>query len=119
MAPGDESSTLEILPATGLRSARPHAPRFPLLYQLMRGACTPVLRRLFGLEIAGLERVPIEGPFILAANHHNYLDGVVLMGRGRAAPHQLPRHAAGVPRESPAPVLPSTHRIDPRQPRPA
>jgi 1-acyl-sn-glycerol-3-phosphate acyltransferase len=86
MAPGDESSTLEIMPAAGLRPARPRAPHFPLLYQLMRGACGPVLRRLFGLEIAGLERVPTQGPFILAANHHNYLDGVVL---GVAVPRPI------------------------------
>src|SRR5215831_3491100 len=106
MAPGDESSTLEIMPAAGLRSARPRAPRFPLLYQLMRGACAPVLRRLFGLEISGLERVPTDGPFILAANHHNYLDGVVL---GVAVPRPIsflvmPRvfHAS--------PLHPSFHR---------
>ena len=106
MAPGDESSTLEIMPAAGLRSAQPRAPRFPLLYHLMRGACAPVLRRLFGLEISGLERVPTDGPFILAANHHNYLDGVVL---GVAVPRPIsflvmPRvfHAS--------PLHPSFHR---------
>ena len=86
MAPGDESSTLEILPAAGLRAPRPRAPRFPPLYQLIRGGCAPVLRSLFGLEVSGLERVPVEGPFILAANHHNYLDGVVL---GVAVPRPI------------------------------
>jgi 1-acyl-sn-glycerol-3-phosphate acyltransferase len=78
MAPGDESSTLEILPAAGLRAARPRAPRFPPLYQLIRSACAPILRGRFDLEVSGLDRLPSEGPFILAANHHNYLDGVVL-----------------------------------------
>jgi 1-acyl-sn-glycerol-3-phosphate acyltransferase len=86
MAPGDESRTLEILPAAGLRAARPRAPRFPLLYQLIRGGCAPLLRSLFGLEVSGLERLPAEGPFILAANHHNYLDGVVL---GVAVPRPI------------------------------
>ena len=86
MAPGDESSTLEILPAAGLRAARPRAPRFPPLYQLIRKACAPLLRSRFGLEISGLEGVPAEGPFILAANHHNYLDGVVL---GVAVPRPI------------------------------
>ena len=86
MAPGDESSTLEILPAAGLCAARPSAPRFPLLYQLIRGGCAPLLRSLFGLEVSGLDRLPAEGPFILAANHHNYLDGVVL---GVAVPRPI------------------------------
>jgi len=106
MAPGDESSTLEIMPAAGLRAARPRAPRFPLLYQLIRGSCAPLLRSLFGLEVSGLDRLPAEGPFILAANHHNYLDGVVL---GVAVPRPIsflvmPRvfHAS--------PLHPSFHR---------
>jgi hypothetical protein len=112
MAPGDESSTLEILPAAGLRAARPRAPRFPPLYQLIRKACAPLLRSRFGLEISGLEGVPAEGPFILAANHHNYLDGVVL---GVAVPRPIsflvmPR----VFRASPLhPALPSAHRLHP------
>jgi 1-acyl-sn-glycerol-3-phosphate acyltransferase len=79
MAPGDETSTLEILPAvSGVPAARARAPHFPLLYQVLRGGCAPVLRSVFGLEVSGLERLPASGPFILAANHHNYLDGVVL-----------------------------------------
>ena len=79
MAPGDESSTLGILPeVAGLPAARPSAPRFPALYQILRGGCAPILRSMFGLEVTGLERLPAEGPFILAANHHNYLDAVVL-----------------------------------------
>ena len=86
MAPGDESSTLEILPAAELCAARLRSPRFPLLYQLIRGGCAPLLRRLFGLEVSGLEHVPADGPFILAANHHNYLDGVVL---GVAVPRPI------------------------------
>jgi 1-acyl-sn-glycerol-3-phosphate acyltransferase len=106
MAPGDESSTLEILPAAGLRAARSRAPRFPLLYQLIRSGCAPLLRSLFRLEVSGLDRLPVEGPFILAANHHNYLDGVVL---GVAVPRPIsflvmPRvfHAS--------PLHPSFHR---------
>ena len=79
MGPGDESSTLGILPAvSGAPASRPRARRFPLLYQVLRVGCAPMLRGIFGLEVSGLERLPAEGPFILAANHHNYLDGVVL-----------------------------------------
>jgi len=87
MAPGDESSTLEILPAVAApAAAEPRGPRYPVLYQWLRGGCAPMLRSVFDLEISGLERLPADGPFILAANHHNYLDAVVL---GVAVPRPI------------------------------
>src|SRR5439155_22274658 len=55
-----------------------HDGRFPPLYQLVRSTCALALRRLFGLDVSGLEGLPDKEPFILAANHHNYLDGIVL-----------------------------------------
>jgi len=107
MAPGDESSTLGILPgAAGLPAALPGAPRFPPLYRLLRGACAPMLRSMFGLEVTGLEHVPAEGPFILAANHHNYLDAVVL---GVTMPRHI--HFLVMPRVYHAsPLHPPLHR---------
>jgi 1-acyl-sn-glycerol-3-phosphate acyltransferase len=36
------------------------------------------LERWFDLRVDGLEHLPAAGPYIVAANHHNYLDGVVL-----------------------------------------
>jgi 1-acyl-sn-glycerol-3-phosphate acyltransferase len=36
--------------------------------------------------VSGLEGLPDKGPFILAANHHNYLDGIVL---GVAVPRPI------------------------------
>jgi 1-acyl-sn-glycerol-3-phosphate acyltransferase len=54
------------------------AERFPPLYRLLRAACAPLLRSLWGMRVHGLEHVPGSGPVILAANHHNYLDGVLL-----------------------------------------
>src|SRR3972149_5653351 len=51
---------------------------FPLLYRILRNACRPILDRAFSLSVEGAEHLPAGGPFILAANHHNYLDGVVL-----------------------------------------
>ena len=104
MAPEDDSSTLGVLSApselTDFRvreghlrpplldrerpgRARAHDGRFPPLYQLVRSTCALALRRLFGLDVSGLEGLPDKEPFILAANHHNYLDGIVL---GVAAP---------------------------------
>lgn len=86
MAPSEESSVLSVLARP---AARP-APRladvpFPFLYRVCRGLCRPALRRWFDLAVHGLERLP-SGPFILAANHHNYLDGVVL---GVAVPRPI------------------------------
>ena len=107
MAPGDESSTLGILPgAAGLPAAQPGASRFPPVYRFLRGACAPMLRSMFGLEVTGLEHVPTEGPFILASNHHNYLDAVVL---GVAVPR--PIHFLVMPRVFHAsPLHPPFHR---------
>ena len=117
MAPEDDSRTLGVLPAPSplpdfrVRDGRvpqghPRPGRFPPLYQLLRASCAPALRRLFGLDVSGLDRLPEKEPFILAANHHNYLDGIVL---GVAVPRPIsflvmPRvyHAS--------PLHPSFHR---------
>ena len=50
----------------------------PRLYETLRGPVRAVLDRFFGLTVEGREHLPEHGPFIVAANHHNYLDGVVL-----------------------------------------
>src|SRR5881296_2677309 len=50
----------------------------PLLHRALRPPIARVLHRWFGLTIEGIEHVPTHGPCIIAANHHNYLDGVVL-----------------------------------------
>ena len=54
------------------------AARFPLVYQALRRPVRAVLKRWFDLRVEGLEHLPQRGPYIVAANHHNYLDGVVL-----------------------------------------
>ena len=51
---------------------------FPRLYETLRGPVRAVLEGFFGLTVDGLEHLPPRGSFIIAANHHNYLDGVVL-----------------------------------------
>jgi 1-acyl-sn-glycerol-3-phosphate acyltransferase len=51
---------------------------FPLLYQALRGPVRVALERLFDLSVLGIEHLPAHGPYIVAANHHNYLDGLVL-----------------------------------------
>jgi 1-acyl-sn-glycerol-3-phosphate acyltransferase len=50
----------------------------PIVYRALRAPARAVLHRCFGLDVSGLEHLPPGGPYIIAANHHNYLDGVVL-----------------------------------------
>src|SRR5215831_7700102 len=76
----------EAIGALSGRLPRADAERFPLLYGLLRRGCAPVLRWLFDLRVTGIEHLPRSGPFILAANHHNYVDGVVL---GAALPRPI------------------------------
>ena len=51
---------------------------FPFLYRTLRGPVRATLARWFDLRVEGLEHLPRRGPYIVAANHHNYLDAVVL-----------------------------------------
>jgi 1-acyl-sn-glycerol-3-phosphate acyltransferase len=59
---------------SGVTGAAP----FPLVYQALRASARTALARWFDLRIEGLTHLPAAGPYIVAANHHNYLDGVVL-----------------------------------------
>jgi 1-acyl-sn-glycerol-3-phosphate acyltransferase len=86
--------------ASSLQAVTP--PPFPALYRILRGACRPILNRAFSLSVEGAEHLPASGPFILAANHHNYLDGVVL--------------AVAVPQKIAFLVMPSVYRATPLHP---
>jgi 1-acyl-sn-glycerol-3-phosphate acyltransferase len=87
MASGDDSSTLSVLPPAAAATLRRRAPEgFPLLYHVFRATSGLLLRGLFDLRVHGIEHLPESGSFILAANHHNYLDGVVL---GVAVPRPI------------------------------
>lgn len=77
------------LPSASPRaSVRPPAAPEPLpaLYAGLRYLLRPMLRRFFDFRVSGIEHVPADGPFIVAANHANYLDGVVL---GAALPRKI------------------------------
>jgi 1-acyl-sn-glycerol-3-phosphate acyltransferase len=54
------------------------APSVPFLYRALRPPLRRALQRWFDLRVDGLEHLPSSGPYLIAANHHNYLDGVVL-----------------------------------------
>ena len=64
------------LPSTS--GAAAPTPSFPAVYQALRRPVRAALHRWFDLRVEGLEHVPEHGPYIVAANHHNYLDGIVL-----------------------------------------
>jgi 1-acyl-sn-glycerol-3-phosphate acyltransferase len=60
------------------RSVTREAPTVPFLYRALRPPLRQALVRWFDLRVDGLEHLPASGPYLIAANHHNYLDGVVL-----------------------------------------
>jgi 1-acyl-sn-glycerol-3-phosphate acyltransferase len=66
--------------------ATPPVVRLPLLYRLFREPVRRLLERCFALSVEGSEHLPMRGPYIVAANHHNYLDGIVL---AVAVPHPI------------------------------
>lgn len=81
------SEIVSALPEPARRGdGRPFPEAFPPLYRFLRIGCAPLLRWLFDLRVSGTEHLPQSGAFVLAANHHNYVDGVVL---GAALPRPI------------------------------
>jgi 1-acyl-sn-glycerol-3-phosphate acyltransferase len=76
--------------------------RLPVVYAGLKRVLPPVLRRFFDFRVSGLEHVPERGPYIVAANHANYLDGVVL--------------GAALPRKISFLVMPRVYRATPLHP---
>src|SRR5262245_33595521 len=87
---GGRAITRSTMARPTLRSARAGADPMVLprraLYRTLRSWLRPLATRFFPLVIEGAERLPARGPYIIAANHHNYLDGVVL---GLAVPDPI------------------------------
>ncbi len=63
-----------VTPFEGQSTPRKMSVRYDLFRRFMIAMC----RVLFGLEIHGMERVPKEGPLIVAANHIQYPDPVLV-----------------------------------------
>jgi 1-acyl-sn-glycerol-3-phosphate acyltransferase len=73
------------VPASHPLPAHPASPTTPLpgdeasyLYWVMKVVLTPVLTVAFRPRIEGIERVPRQGPALLACNHTSYLDWLFL-----------------------------------------
>jgi len=49
-----------------------------VLYWVIKGVLTPVLRGLYRIRLEGREHVPTQGPVILAANHRSFMDSIFL-----------------------------------------
>ena len=49
-----------------------------MLYWVIKGILTPVLRGLYRIRIEGREHLPQRGPVILAANHRSFMDSIFL-----------------------------------------
>jgi 1-acyl-sn-glycerol-3-phosphate acyltransferase len=76
--------------------------RLPAVYAGLKRVVPPLLRRFFAFRVTGLEHLPGRGPYIVAANHANYLDGVVL--------------GAALPRKISFLVMPRVYRATPLHP---
>jgi 1-acyl-sn-glycerol-3-phosphate acyltransferase len=49
-----------------------------VLYWVVKGVLTPVLRVGFRIRVEGRQRIPRKGPVILACNHRSFLDSIFL-----------------------------------------
>jgi 1-acyl-sn-glycerol-3-phosphate acyltransferase len=93
------SRSTALSPTPGVAGA---AAPFPFVYQALRASARAALGRWFDLRVEGVEHLPADGSYIVAANHHNYLDGVVL--------------AAALPRPIAFLVMPRVWRATPLHP---
>ncbi len=49
-----------------------------MLYWVVKGVLTPILRVCFRVKVEGRENLPAHGPVILASNHRSFLDSIFL-----------------------------------------
>jgi hypothetical protein len=49
-----------------------------LLYWVVKGVLTPIMRVCFRMKVEGRENLPKRGPVILASNHRSFLDSIFI-----------------------------------------
>jgi 1-acyl-sn-glycerol-3-phosphate acyltransferase len=49
-----------------------------LLYWVVKGVLTPIMRVCFRVKVEGRENLPTRGPVILASNHRSFLDSIFI-----------------------------------------
>lgn len=64
---------------------------------LITKVCRWLFKWYFHFNMTGLENIPAQGPFIMAANHQSYLDGMFVMS---TLPNNLIRHTFFTAKES-------------------
>jgi 1-acyl-sn-glycerol-3-phosphate acyltransferase len=52
--------------------------RGPWLYRMAKTALGPILRHCWDIRVEGLDRLPENGPFVVAANHRSFMDSIFL-----------------------------------------
>ena len=77
-------------------SANVKLPGTSYLGVLITKFCRWAFKHYFNFKMFGRENIPANGPFILAANHESYLDGMFVMS---AVPNKLIRHTYFVAKE--------------------
>jgi 1-acyl-sn-glycerol-3-phosphate acyltransferase len=75
ITPGGMSRSTALDDRVGAHS---HRVPGPFLYRILLPPIRRVLEERFDLSVQGVDLLPSTGPCLLAANHHNYLDGIVL-----------------------------------------
>ena len=77
-------------------SANVKLPGTSYLGVLITKFCRWAFKHYFNFKMIGRKNIPANGPFILAANHESYLDGMFVMS---AVPNKLIRHTYFVAKE--------------------
>ena len=67
--------------------------REPLLYKIVRPAITILFKILFHPQIIGKENIPKNGAVVLAGNHTNYLDCLLIISSTNRVVHFLAKNS--------------------------
>jgi len=63
--------------------------RIKVGYSLLKGAISPLVRRVWIDKVEGLENIPKDGPVIIASNHQSYFDFICFISASPRKVHYL------------------------------